>query len=262
MALDGSRNLYIADTGNNRVREVSASTARHLHATPAERVHARHRRRRRPGRPGRAGQPEQEAFDAQGDIYIADAGNNRVQEIAASTHTQFGIAMTAGDVYTVAGQADGQPGCQCDGGPATNAYLNDPRASSVDAAGNLYIADTGNNRIQEVPAATGIQWGQSMTAGYIYTVAGSSTAPPGTGGDGGPADVRAAGPPAGAWRSTRPATSTSPTRTTAGSRKSPPPAGTHWGTAMTAGDIYTVAGSPTGTLGQHRRRRPGHLARC
>ena len=49
--------------------------------------------------------PAGEAEDAQGDIYIADAGNNRIQEIAATDHTQWGITMTAGDVYTVAGSA-------------------------------------------------------------------------------------------------------------------------------------------------------------
>ena len=114
----------------------------------------------------------QEAFDAQGDIYIADAGNNRIQEIAAYTHTQFGIAMTAGDIYTIAGQANGQAGCQCDGHPATQAYLDDPMGIVLDSAGDLYIADTGNNRIQEVPASGGMQWGQNMTAGYMYTVAG------------------------------------------------------------------------------------------
>jgi hypothetical protein len=43
----------------------------------------------------------------------------------------------------------------------------------VDSAGDIYIADSGNNRIQEIAKATGNQWGQSMTAGDIYTVAGS-----------------------------------------------------------------------------------------
>ena len=56
-------------------------------------------------------------------MFIADAANNRVQEIAATSHTQYGIAMTAGDVYTIAGQANGRSGLRGDGGPATSAYL-------------------------------------------------------------------------------------------------------------------------------------------
>ena len=98
-------------------------------------------------------------------------------------------------MYTVAGQADGQAGCQCDGGPATQAYLDDPWGITIDAAGDLYIADTGNNRIQEVPAAAGTQWGQSMTAGYMYTIAGAQYGTEGYSGDGGPAASALLGDP-------------------------------------------------------------------
>ena len=49
------------------------------------------------------------ASDTHGDIFIADTSNNRVQEIAGYGHTQFGISMTAGDIYTVAGSASGRP---------------------------------------------------------------------------------------------------------------------------------------------------------
>ena len=56
--------------------------------------------------------------------------------------------MTAGDIYTVAG--NGTAGFAGDGGPAASAELNGPWAVAVNAAGDLMIADTGNNRIREV----------------------------------------------------------------------------------------------------------------
>jgi hypothetical protein len=56
--------------------------------------------------------------------------------------------MTAGDIYTVAG--DGTAGFSGDGGPATSAELSGPYEVAADAAGNLLIADSGNNRIRMV----------------------------------------------------------------------------------------------------------------
>jgi DNA-binding beta-propeller fold protein YncE len=78
--------------------------------------------------------------------------------------------MTAGDIYTVAGDGDG--GYSGDGGPATAATLNDPQAVAVDGTGNLLISDSFNNRVRVVAATTGTFYGQAMTAGDIYTVAG------------------------------------------------------------------------------------------
>jgi hypothetical protein len=91
--------------------------------------------------------------------------------------------MTAGNIYTVAG--DGTGGFSGDGGPATSAELNFPEAVAVDAAGNVIIADANNFRVRVVAAGTGTFYGQAMTAGNIYTVAGTGTA--GFSGDGGPA---------------------------------------------------------------------------
>ena len=113
------------------------------------------------------------AVDSSGDVYAVNVNNNNVVETAATTHTQWGQSMTAGDTYLVAGSASGTQGSSGDGGPATSALLN-PKGVGVDAAGDLYIADAGNSRIQEIPATSGTQWGQSMTAGDIYTIAGSS----------------------------------------------------------------------------------------
>ena len=122
-----------------------------------------------------------------GDLYIVDGANNRIQEVAASTGTQWGQSMTANDIYTVAGSSSGNSGHSGDGGAATSALLNSPGGITFDSAGNLYFSDYVNNRVQEVAAATGTQWGQSMTAGDIYTVVGSSSGSAGHSGDGGAA---------------------------------------------------------------------------
>ena len=99
-------------------------------------------------------------LDATGAIYVADSGNNRIRKIAGSM------------IATVAGSSAGDAG---DGGPATAALLDGPRAVKLDAAGNLYIADSGNHRIRRISAVTGI----------IETVAGTGSEE--FSGDGGPA---------------------------------------------------------------------------
>jgi hypothetical protein len=101
--------------------------------------------------------------------------------------------MTAGDIYTVAGT--GTLGYSGDGGPATAAELSDPADVTLDAAGNLVIADSGNGRVRVVAAASGTFYGQAMTVGDIYTVAGTGT--PGYSGDGGPATSAELGNPQG-----------------------------------------------------------------
>ena len=94
-------------------------------------------------------------LDSAGDLYIADYGNNRAQEVAASTGTQWGTSMTADDIYTVAGSSSGTSGHSGDNGAATSALLHSPNAVTLDSSGDLYIADGANNRVQEVAAATG-----------------------------------------------------------------------------------------------------------
>jgi sugar lactone lactonase YvrE len=87
---------------------------------------------------------------------------------------------TSGTITTVAG--NGTPGFSGDGGPATNASLSYPNGVAVDAAGNLYIADTDNQRVRKV-----------STSGTITTIAGTGSF--GFSGDGGPAtNASLAGP--------------------------------------------------------------------
>ena len=115
------------------------------------------------GNDGQLRSPRGIAVDANGNVYIADTSNHRVCKLSASSNT----------LSTVAGT--GAPGFSGDNGPATAAQLNTPTALTVDPAGNLYIADSGNLRVRRLDAQTGIL---STTAGNgvaAYT------------GDGGPA---------------------------------------------------------------------------
>jgi trimeric autotransporter adhesin len=114
-------------------------------------------------------QPVGLAIDASGNLYIADQENNLIRKVTAKT----------GFITTIAGDTSG--GYRGDGGPATAAEFNQPSAVAVDAAGNIYIVDYGNNRIRKITASTGI----------ITTIAGngySKNGKAGFSGDGGPAD--------------------------------------------------------------------------
>ena len=89
-------------------------------------------------------QPQAVAVDAAGDIFIADTNNNVIREVNHAT----------GVITTVAG--NGTAGYSGDGGPATAAQLDAPEGVAVDAAGDLFIADTNNNVVREVNHATGV----------------------------------------------------------------------------------------------------------
>jgi streptogramin lyase len=161
VAADGSGNLYIADTYNQRIREVDAIT--HDITTVAGNGSS--------GSSGDGGTatnaslsyPRSVAVDGSGNIYIADTSNQRIREVVHST----------GNITTVAG--NGTYGYSGDGGPAASAKLANPYGVAVDGSGNIYIADTDNNRIRKVDATTH----------DITTVAGNGTG--GFSGDGGPA---------------------------------------------------------------------------
>ncbi len=182
--------------------------------------------------------PEGAVVDGAGNLVIADSGSNKVRVVAVTTGTSYGRAMTAGDIYTVAGT--GHPGFSGEGGLATKAELHGPDAVTVDGAGNLVIADTDNSRIRVVPVTTGTFYRRAMTAGDIYTVAGTRSR--GFSGDGGPATSAKLDNPAGttfdgAGNLVIADAANNRARVVAAST------GRFYGRAMTAGHIYTVAGT-------------------
>jgi sugar lactone lactonase YvrE len=200
VALDGAGNLLIADGFDGRVRAVAAGTgtfygiamtAGHIYTIAGGGTQGLG-----DGGPATAASilgPEGLALDSSGNLLIADLDDARIRVVAATSGTFYGQAMTADDIYTVAG--DGTTGFSGDGGPATAAALSGPLDVSVDGAGNLLIADSENGRVRAVAASTGTFYGIAMTGGDIYTVAGGGT---GGLGDGGPATAAELSSPAAA----------------------------------------------------------------
>jgi hypothetical protein len=182
------------------------------------------------------------AVDHHGNVVVVDTYNARLRVIAAAAGTFYGQKMTAGDIYTVAG--DGSFTYSGDGGPARAAGI-EPDAVAVDAAGNLILTD-GSRRVRVVAAATGTFYGQAMTAGDIYTIAGNGT--PGFAGQGGPAtsaEFNAANGVAVDRHGNVIFTDQIDHVTWAVAAQT----GTRYGQAMTAGRIYVVAGGGTRILG-------------
>jgi secreted PhoX family phosphatase len=182
-------------------------------------------------------------LDAAGNLVLADGSANGIRVIAEHNGTFYGQQMTAGDIYMVAG--DGTRGFSGDGGPATNAELSTPAGVGVDGAGNLLIADSGNERVRMRAASSGEAYGVPVTAGHIYTIAGCGKKCPI--GDGGPAvDGRLQDPDGIAIdQAGNVIVSEHGEGRISDERRVQAIAvsdGTFYGQRMTAGDIYTVAG--------------------
>ena len=158
LAVDAEDNLYIADTGNHRIRMVTPSGI--IYTVAGNGVS---------GNQGDGGQavnasltgPLDVAVSRTGMLYVTDKYDHRVRAINLKT----------GIISTLAGT--GVSGYSGDAGPATSAQLSYPLGLAVDSAGNVFIGDYGNNRIRMV-----------QSNGIIVTVMGSGAF--GTCGDGGP----------------------------------------------------------------------------
>jgi YVTN family beta-propeller protein len=142
VSVDATGNLYIADLGNSRIRKVNASNS--IITTVAGTGVQGYSGDNGPATSAQLHYPYGVAVDASGNIYIADGSNHRIRKLNAST----------GIISTVAGTGVG--GYSGDNGPATSAQLAFPNGVSVDASGNLYIADLDNNRIRKVNVSNGI----------------------------------------------------------------------------------------------------------
>jgi sugar lactone lactonase YvrE len=157
LATDAAGNVYIADFTNSRVRVVNPGG---IITTLAGTGASGYSGDGGPASQAQLSSPEGVAVDSAGNVYIADTANNVIRRIG-----------TNGNIATIAGT--GLPGHDGDGGPAVQALLAAPEAVAIDAAGNLYIADSGA-RVRVV-----------TTDGNINTIAGMGAG--GYAGDGGPA---------------------------------------------------------------------------
>jgi sugar lactone lactonase YvrE len=133
VAMDAAGNLYIADAGNNVIRKASNGAITTIAGTASDQGYSGDNG---PATSSELNGPSGVAVDAAGNVYIADAGNSVIRKVSN------------GVITTIAGT--GMPGYFGDYGPATEAMLYQPSGVAVDAAGNLYIADSGNNVIRKV----------------------------------------------------------------------------------------------------------------
>jgi hypothetical protein len=137
VAFDSAGNLYLADAQNHVIREVTKAGVISIFAGTGEEGY---------GGDGAAATaayldtPTGVAVDTAGNVYIADSHNQRIRMVSGGTIT------------TIAGT--GTPGFFGDTGPATAAQLSLPSAVAADATGNIYIADTNNQRIRKITGTT------------------------------------------------------------------------------------------------------------
>ena len=168
IALDGAGNIYIADTQNYRVRKVNAAGV--ISTVAGNGVNAG------TGDGGQAiaasiSDVSGVAVDAAGNLYIADSSNRRIRKVTPN-----------GIITTIAGV--GVQGFSGDGGPATAAMVGRAVALALDSAGNLYFADSVNQRVRKIDVN-----------GVITSIAGTGV--DGFSGDGGPATAAQLGFPIG-----------------------------------------------------------------
>ena len=156
LAVDATGNVYVADQSNNIIRKI----------TPAGVVTVL------AGLPGVSGvndgagslalfnQPDGLILDSAGNLYVTDSGNSSIRKI-----TPAGVVSTLAGLPTISGNQDGT---------GSGAFFNQPRALTIDGAGNLYVADTGNAEIRKVTPA-GVVTTLVLRQGTTSTGSGGTT---------------------------------------------------------------------------------------
>ena len=167
MAVDAAGNVLIADTANDRVRVVASATGTFYgQAMTAGDIYTL------ASAPGTSSL----AVDAAGNVVITVPDRDRVRVIAGSSGTFYRRHMSAGALYDLAG--NGTLGPTGAGGPAVDAQLQGVAGISSDTDGN-FVTDAGGigggDLVQLVAGSSGSFYGQLMTAGDIYTIAGGGT---------------------------------------------------------------------------------------
>ncbi|HEY3834488.1 MAG TPA: fibronectin type III domain-containing protein [Acidimicrobiia bacterium] len=145
VAVDSSGNVYVADTNNNDIRKITSSGTTSLFAGSSSQASGS-----TDGSRATFNQPNGIALDSSGNLYVADTNNNKIRKITSGgTTSTFAGSGTAGF-------ADGT---------GTAAKFSGPQGLTVDSSGNVYVADTANNRVRKI-----------TSVGVVTTIAGSGTA--------------------------------------------------------------------------------------
>ena len=137
--------IYFSDTANNVVRSITSGIINTFAGDNA--LGAGYNGDLEAATSAQLFSPEGLAVDSSGNLYIGDTGNNRIRI----------VQKNGSSIDTYAGKANGSSGFYGDGGPAYLAQLFGPQGIAFDAAGNLYVADTGNQRIRKI-ATNGIYY--------------------------------------------------------------------------------------------------------
>lgn len=151
VVVDSAGNIFISDLGNQRIRKVDAETG--IITTVAGDGTYGYSAKSGDAVSAMIANPEQLALDGSGNLYIAEQGANVIAKVNLSAGT---ISTIAGNGSVGQGNGTESPTVTGDGGLATKAELAQPQGVAVDAAGNVFISDTNNQRVRMVTASTGI----------------------------------------------------------------------------------------------------------
>jgi len=166
VAADGSGNLYVADSANNTIRKIVIATGAVTTIAGSSISSGSTDSPSGPGSAARFDFPTSVALDANGNLYVADSGNNTIRNIVLSS--------TA--VTTIAGSA-GTPGItDSPSGPGTSARFDNPTGVTADINGNLYVADQNNFTIRKIVLSSGAVTSFAGSAGFADKVNGTGSA--------------------------------------------------------------------------------------